>query len=65
MHAPFNTDLDRYPAKDQPLTPLTFLERADAVIPDPAAIIHGPLRRSCAQVYARSRRLGAAGDRAE
>ena len=43
---PYNTDLDRTPANFQPLTPLTFLERAAMVFPDHTAIIHGVLRRS-------------------
>ena len=54
---PYDTDLDRNPANFQPLTPLTFLERAAAVFSDHTAIIHGPLRRSYAEFYARARRL--------
>src|SRR5262249_49467571 len=50
-------DLDRNPANFQPLTPLTFLERAAAVFSDHTAIIHGPLRRSYAEFYARARQL--------
>jgi 3-(methylthio)propionyl---CoA ligase len=57
---PYDTDLDRNPANYQPLTPLGFLERAAAVFPDHTAIIHGPLRRSYAEFYARARRLGSA-----
>src|SRR6202035_4745179 len=44
----------------QPLTPLSLLDRAAAVYPDHTAIIHGPLRRSYAEFYARARRLGSA-----
>jgi len=54
---PYNTGLDRTPANYQPLTPLTFLERAASVFPDHIAIIHGPLQRSYAAFYARSRQL--------
>ena len=54
---PYDTDLDRNAANFQPLTPLSFLERAAAVFPDHTAIIHGRLRRSYAEFYARSRRL--------
>jgi fatty-acyl-CoA synthase len=54
---PYDTDLDRNPANFQPLTPLTFLERAAAVFSDHTAIIHGPLRRSYAEFYARARQL--------
>jgi len=57
---PYNIDLDRNPANFQPLTPLTFLERAASVFPDHIAIIHGPLRRSYDEFYARSRRLASA-----
>ncbi|GIK81266.1 MAG: acyl-CoA synthetase [Pseudorhodoplanes sp.] len=57
---PYDIDLDRNPANFQPLTPLTFLERAAAVFPDRVAIIHGPLRRTYRDFYARARRLGSA-----
>ena len=56
----YDTDLDRNPANYQPLTPLGFLERAAGVFPQHTAIIHGPLRRSYAEFYARARRLGSA-----
>jgi fatty-acyl-CoA synthase len=57
---PYDIDLDRNPANFQPLTPLTFLERAAAVFSDHTAIIHGSLRRSYAEFYARARRLASA-----
>lgn len=57
---PYNTDLDRNPANHQPLTPLTFLERAASVFPDHTAIVHGALRRSYAEFYSRSRQLASA-----
>ncbi|THD83179.1 acyl-CoA synthetase [Aliigemmobacter aestuarii] len=57
---PYNTGLDRNPANHQPLTPLTFLERAASVFPDQTAIIHGALRRSYAAFYDRSRQLASA-----
>ncbi len=57
---PYDTDLDRNPANYQPLTPLGFLERAAAVFPARTAIIHGPLRRTYAEFYARARRLASA-----
>src|SRR3954470_4794930 len=57
---PYDTDLDRNPANFQPLTPLTLLERAAAVFPDHTAVIHGALRRSYAEFYARTRRLAGA-----
>jgi fatty-acyl-CoA synthase len=57
---PYDRDLDRNPANFQPLTPLSLLERAAAVFPGHTAIIHGPLRRSYAELYARARRLASA-----
>ena len=58
--SPYDIGLDRNPANYQPLTPLTFLERAATVFPDHPAIVHGPLRRSYAAFYARSRQLASA-----
>ena len=34
MRDPYNEDLERNPANFQPLTPLTFLERAASVFPN-------------------------------
>ena len=56
----YDLDLDRNPANFQPLTPLSFLARAAQVFPEQTAIIHGPLRRSYAEFYARTRRLASA-----
>ena len=56
----YNTDLARNPANFQPLTPLTFLERSASVFPEHTAIIHGALRRTYADFYARCRQLGSA-----
>ena len=57
---PYDTDLDRNAANFQPMTPLGFLERAAAVFPAHTAVIHGPLKRSYAEFYARTRRLASA-----
>ena len=57
---PYDTDLDRNPANYQPLSPLGFLERAASVFPQRVAIIHGPLKRTYAEFYARARRLASA-----
>jgi fatty-acyl-CoA synthase len=56
----YDTNLDKSPANFQPLTPLTFLERAASVHPDQTAVIHGSLRRSYRDFYARCRRLTSA-----
>jgi fatty-acyl-CoA synthase len=60
MATPFDIGLDKNPANFQPLTPLTFLQRAAAVFPDHAAIIHGGQALSYAAFYARTRRLASA-----
>jgi fatty-acyl-CoA synthase len=60
MATPFEIGLDKNPANFQPLTPLTFLQRAAAVFPDHAAVIHGGQRLSYAGFYARARRLASA-----
>ena len=39
------------------LTPISFLERSAAVYPDKTAVIHGELRCTYAELYARCRRL--------
>ncbi|HUN53347.1 MAG TPA: acyl-CoA synthetase [Candidatus Sulfotelmatobacter sp.] len=57
---PFETDLDRNPANFHQLSPLSFLERAAYVYPKHTAVIHGSIRYSYAELYARSRRLAGA-----
>jgi fatty-acyl-CoA synthase len=57
---PYETGLDRVPANFQPLTPLSFLERAAQVFPRHTAIIHGSQRIDYATFYSRSRRLASA-----
>jgi fatty-acyl-CoA synthase len=56
----YEQDLDRNAANHQPLTPITLLARAAAVFPERLAIVHGDLRRSYAEFFARSRRLASA-----
>ena len=53
MTNPYDIGLDQNPANYQPLTPLTFLERAALVFPKHTAIIHGKLRRDYAGLYRR------------
>src|SRR6266511_2569083 len=57
---PYDIDLDRNPANFQPLTPLSFLERAAAVFPDHTALIHGTRKWKYSEFYARARRLASA-----
>jgi fatty-acyl-CoA synthase len=57
---PYDLNLDKNPANYQPLTPLSFLERAALAFPDKTAIIHGAARATYAEFYARARRLASA-----
>jgi len=57
---PYETGLDRVAANYQPLTPLSFLERAARTFPGHTAIIHGKQRIDYATFYARARRLASA-----
>jgi fatty-acyl-CoA synthase len=56
----YDHDLDKTAANFQPLTPLSFLQRAAAVYPDHPAIIHGAARYSYGDFYARCRKLTSA-----
>jgi fatty-acyl-CoA synthase len=56
----YERDLDRNSANFQPLTPLTYLERAALVFPDRLAIAHGDLRRNYREFHARSKKLASA-----
>jgi len=58
--SPYDTGLGRNEANYQPLTPLSHLARAAYVHPDHTAIIHGAMRVSYRDFYARSRRLASA-----
>src|SRR6185295_3389274 len=60
MTSIFDKDLPRNEANFAPLSPLSFLERAAEVYPQRTAVVHGPLRRTWAEVYARCRRLASA-----
>ncbi|MGO9422790.1 acyl-CoA synthetase [Roseiarcus sp.] len=56
----YESDLDRNSANFQPLTPLTYLERAALVFPDRLAIAHADLRRNYREFHARSKKLASA-----
>jgi len=60
MPTPYDIDLDRNPANYQPLTPLSFLERAAEVYPDATAIVHGARSWNYRQFYSRARQLASA-----
>ena len=42
------------------LSPLSFIERSAAIYPDYPAVVHGSIRRTWAETYARCRRLASA-----
>ena len=63
-NSPYDRDLERNPANFQPLTPITFLERAAAVFPERVAIVHGQFRRNYRDFCARSLRLASALEKA-
>ncbi|MBI5335012.1 MAG: acyl-CoA synthetase [Burkholderiales bacterium] len=56
----YDQDLPRTPANHAPLSPLSFIERTAEVYPRRLAIVHGDLRQTWAQTYARCRRLASA-----
>jgi fatty-acyl-CoA synthase len=57
---PYDHDLDRRMANFQPLTPLSFLERAAKVFPERIAIIHGASRIPYRDFHRRCRRMASA-----
>ena len=53
----YDQHLSRNEANHAPLSPLAFIERTAEVYPERLAIVHGDLRQTWAQTYARCRRL--------
>ena len=56
----FEQGLERNSANFTPITPLLFLERSAEIYPNRLAVIHGSLRQTWGQTYARCRRLASA-----
>ncbi|MBU9131536.1 acyl-CoA synthetase [Burkholderia multivorans] len=56
----FEAGLGRREANYVPLTPIDFLVRSAEVYGDRVAIVHGDVRRTWAETYARARRLASA-----
>ena len=54
---PYRQGLPKTPANYVPLTPISFIEWAADVYPNHCAVIHGPLRRTWSELYARARQL--------
>ncbi len=57
MTSMYDQNLPRTEANHAPLSPLSFIERTAEVYPDRLAIVHGELRQTWGQTYARCRRL--------
>ena len=57
MASIYDSGLERNTANYQPLTPLTYLERAAKTYPDQTAIIHGRMRLSYRDFWRRSLQL--------
>ncbi|MGZ5080358.1 MAG: acyl-CoA synthetase [Usitatibacter sp.] len=60
MKSPYEQGLERNPANYTPLTPVSFLAKAAYVYPDRTAVIHGEVRRTWKETYARCRKLASA-----
>ncbi|WP_404413596.1 acyl-CoA synthetase [Vreelandella aquamarina] len=56
----FEQDLPKVEANHVALSPLTFIERSASVYPDYPAVVHGEIRRSWAETWARCRQLASA-----
>jgi fatty-acyl-CoA synthase len=56
----YEAGLDKNAANFAALTPLTFIERAASVYPTRVAVVHGEIRRTWQETYARTRRLAQA-----
>ncbi|CAN7661698.1 acyl-CoA synthetase [Mesorhizobium sp. LjRoot246] len=63
MGNPYEQDLDKNAANHQPLTPLTYLERAAKTYPDHTAIIYGSQRIDYRNFWRRSLKLASALDK--
>ena len=57
---PYNLALDKNAANYTPLSPLSLIARTARVYPHRTAVIHGALRLSWSEVYARCRQLASA-----
>ncbi len=60
MTSIYDQDLPRNEANFAPISPLSFIERTAEVYPDRLSIVHGALRQTWAQTYARTRQLASA-----
>jgi fatty-acyl-CoA synthase len=60
MNSIYDQDLSRTEANFAAMSPLSFIERTAEVYPHRLAIVHGPLRLTWAETYARCRQLAGA-----
>ncbi len=60
MVNPYAQDLDKNPANYQPLTPISYLERAARTFPEQIAIIHGDSQTTYRDFWRRSLQLASA-----
>jgi fatty-acyl-CoA synthase len=58
--SPYAKDLEKTAANHVALTPLSFIERSAHVYPDRLAVVHGAVRRTWKETYARCRQLASA-----
>lgn len=56
----YEQNLEKTPANFQPLSPLSFLERAARVYPNLESVVHGPRRYTWAETFTRAKRLASA-----
>lgn len=56
----YDQGLERQAANHQPMTPISYLQRAALIHPDHIAVIHGGQRHSYARLWADCRRLASA-----
>ncbi|WP_111431920.1 acyl-CoA synthetase [Rhodobacteraceae bacterium DSL-40] len=59
-HNIYEIGLEPNPANFLPLTPVSFIERTAAIYPDRLAVVHGTVRRTWAETWARCRRFASA-----
>ncbi|PFG09182.1 MULTISPECIES: AMP-binding protein [unclassified Marinobacter] len=60
MENMYDLGLETNVANYTPLTPITFLQRTALAHPDRCAVIHGPVRRTWSETYARCLRMASA-----
>jgi fatty-acyl-CoA synthase len=60
MPAAYDQDLPKTAANFAALSPLSFIERTAEVYPDALAVVHGGVRHTWAQTFARCRKLASA-----